>query len=41
MNAQPNLPEPTYSFHKFLVSIQNTRILAKGILELTKKLLML
>ena len=41
MNVSTNLPEPTYRFKNLFLSLENTMDLAKDIMLLTKKLLML
>jgi hypothetical protein len=41
MNVSTNLPEPTYRFKRLFLSLESTMKLAKDIMLLTKKLLML
>ena len=41
MNANSNLPEPTYRFQKLVISCKDTMRLLKNIAFLTKKVLML
>ena len=41
MNVSTNLPKPTYKLKNLFLSLENTMDLAKDIMLLTKKLLML
>lgn len=41
MNANTNLPEPTYRFQKLVIGLKHTMRLVKNIAFLTKKVLML
>ena len=41
MNVSTNLPEPTYRFKRLFLGLENTMKLAKDIMLLTKKILML
>ncbi len=41
MDATTNLPEPTYGFKSFFMSVKNTINLMKNVIRLAKRLLML